>query len=48
MDSFVTICLRRRLAMGADLAMTGAPTRLWESEAEKCIAIQKKIGKLDA
>jgi hypothetical protein len=52
MDSFVTmeklICLRRRLAMGADSAMTRALTRLWENEAEKCLAAQKKIGKLDA
>jgi hypothetical protein len=38
------ICLRRRLARGADSAMT----RLWENEAEKCLAAQKKIGKLDA
>jgi hypothetical protein len=52
MDSFVTmeklICLRRRLATRADSAMTAALTRLWEQEAERSVAIQKKIRKFDA
>jgi hypothetical protein len=50
MESFVTLekllHLRRRLAIGADSAMTGALSRLWENEAERCVAIQKKIGSL--
>jgi hypothetical protein len=37
-------CLRGRLAIEADAAMTAALTRLWEIETEKiAIAIQKEI-----
>jgi hypothetical protein len=42
-------CLRRRLAIEADSAITTALTRLLEKETERsAIAIQKEIDKRDA
>ena len=42
-------CLRRRLAVEADAAITAALTHLWEKETERtAIAIQKEIDKRDA
>ena len=42
-------CLRRRLAIEADAAMTAALTHLWEKETERSgMAIQKEIDKRDS
>jgi hypothetical protein len=42
-------CLRKRLAIDTDSAMTAALSRLWEIEIEKiAIAIQKEIDRRDA
>ena len=42
-------CLRKRLAIDTNSAMTAALSRLWEIEIEKiAIAIQKEIDRRDA